>query len=225
MKIRFLSGSPVRFSRISGMVVFVVTLLNSSLGADPCPETIFNGKDLSGWTTTGSAVWKAESGILKGGQDGDSSRWGLILTEKTYRDFDLSLDFKIDEHGKYNSGVYLRHQQGTTRRRGYQVNIGRGAAGEPVGLYLDEWLDEGDKEDKIRKPLDWNQLRIRARGVHIETWLNGEKIVDYTDPNPAPELLQSGAIAFQTYGAEGHAGWVEFRNIKILNLDSETTQP
>lgn len=225
MKIQFLSGSLARLSRTSVAMLFLTASLNFSRGADPCPETIFNGKDLSGWTTTGSAVWKAESGILKGGQDGDASRWGLILTEKSYRDFDLSLDFKIDEHGKYNSGVYLRLQQGASRRRVYQVNIGRGAAGEPVGLYLEEWLDDGDAEDKIRKPLEWNQLRIRARGAHIETWLNGEKIVDYTDPNPAPELLQPGAIAFQTYGAEGHAGWVEFRNIRIVNLEKAAPNP
>jgi len=42
--------------------------------------------------------------------------------------------------------------------------------------------------------------------------------VDYTDPKPTKELLQEGTLAFQTYGAEGHAGWVKFRAIQIQRL-------
>ena len=86
------------------------------------------------------------------------------------------------------------------------INIGRAAAGEYTGLFLKDWLDKGDEKDEHRKPLEWNALRIRAVGGHIQAWLNGEKIVDYTDPDPAPELVRSGVIALQTYGAEGHAG-------------------
>ena len=196
----------------------LVGLLGNSVHADTCPEVLFNGEDLTGWTVVGSAVWRAESGVIHGGQDGDPSRWGLIMTQESFQDFDLNLQFKIDEHGKYNSGVYLRHGSGESRRRGYQINIGRGAADEPVGLYLDEWLDKGDAADKYRRVLEWNHLRIRAVGPHIETWLNGTKIVDFTDPNPDPALLKTGAIAFQTYGAEGHDGWVQFRNIRIVDL-------
>ena len=53
---------------------------------------------------------------------------------------------------------------------------------------------------------------------HIKVVLNGHPIVDYTDPDPDPLLLQKGAIGFQTYGAEGHAGWVKFRNIRIREI-------
>ena len=77
---------------------------------------------------------------------------------------------------------------------------------------------KGDEKDEFRKPLDWNTLRIRAVGPHIQAWLNGHKIVDYTDPDPAPERLAPGTIAFQTYGAEGHAGWVKFRNIRLTAI-------
>ena len=82
-------------------------------------------------------------------------------------------------------------------------------------------FDKGDAEDAIRKPHEWNHLRIRAVGAHIQVWLNGKGIVDYTDPNPAPELLAPGAIAVQTYGAEGHAGWVKFRHIRLKELPKE----
>ncbi|HLY12125.1 MAG TPA: DUF1080 domain-containing protein, partial [Planctomycetota bacterium] len=77
-------------------------------------KPLFNGKDLAGWVANGTAVWKAEDGILVGGQDGDPKRAGLLSTAESYRDFELSLEFLIDEHGKYNSGVYLRNDAGTS---------------------------------------------------------------------------------------------------------------
>ena len=179
---------------------------------------LFDGKTLEGWTTRGSARWRVEKGVLVGGQDGDPKRSGLIMTKEKFQDFELHLEFKIDEHGKYNSGVYLRHQPDKRGQQSYQINIGRAGAKEYTGLYLNEWLDKGDERDEFRKPLKWNELRIKAVGAHIEVWLNKEKIVDYSDPNPKPELVRPGVIALQTYGAEGHAGWVRFRNIRIVRI-------
>ncbi len=199
------------------LLPFVLAAANS-LAKEPEPHVLFDGTDLDQWETAGSAKWRIEDKHMVGGQDGDPKRSGLIMTKKSYKDFELELDFMIDEHGKYNSGVYLRHQTGGTRRRGYQINIGRGAAEEYVGLFLNDWLDKGDEKDAIRKPLEWNHLRIRAKGAHIQVWLNKQPIVDYTDPDPAPHLLAAGSIAFQTYGAEGHSGWVKFRDIKIKEL-------
>lgn len=181
---------------------------------------LFNGKDLTGWNAVGSAKWRVEDGVIVGGQDGDPKRSGLLATAEQFKDFQLDLEFMIDEHGKYNSGVYLRNDPGRGGRSGYQVNIGRAAAEEYcAGLFTDKWLDKGDEDDSIRRKLDWNRLRILAKGPHIEVELNGVKVVDFTDPNPPEKFLQKGVIAFQTYGAEGHAGWVKFRNIRVREIE------
>ena len=118
-------------------------------------------------------------------------------------------------------GSILEKSKNKSLGRPYQINIGRGVADEPVGLHLDEWLDKGDIKDKYRKPLKWNTLRIKAVGPEIKSWLNGELIVSYKDPSPRKDLLEAGAIGFQTYGAEGHAGWVHFRNISIIEIKPE----
>ena len=180
--------------------------------------SLFNGKDLSGWTSVGSAKWEVSDRIIKGGQNGNPSKSGVLWTNEIFKDFDLTLEFKIDEHGKYNSGVYFRKSKTKPLGRPYQINIGRGAAGEPIGLHIDDWLDKGDEKDKFRKPLKWNSLRILAIGPDIKTWLNGNLIVDYKDPSPRKDLLEAGMIGFQTYGAEGHAGWIHFRNISIKKI-------
>jgi hypothetical protein len=181
-------------------------------------RSLSGGSALTNWNQLGTARWTLTNGVIHGGQDGDPKHSGVIATKELFQDFELELEFMIDEHGKYNSGVYLRNEPGRGGRTGYQINIGRGAAQEYVGLYTDRWLSKGDEHDTIRKKLAWNKLRIHARGAHIVTWLNGVKIVDYTDPAPPAKFLEPGAIAFQTYGAEGHAGWVKFRNIRVREL-------
>ena len=55
-------------------------------------------------------------------------------------------------------------------------------------------------------------------GSKIKAWLNDESIVDYTNPTPHPDLARAGTIALQTYGAEGHAGWVKFKNFRIRKI-------
>jgi hypothetical protein len=180
---------------------------------------LFNGKDLTGWKAIGSAVWKVEDGVIIGGQGDDPKRSGLLATTELFQDFELELEFMIDEHGKYNSGVYLRNDADTAKRTGYQVNIGRGEAEEYcAGVFTDQWLSKGDEKDTIRKKLEWNKLWISAKGAHIIVRLNDVQVADVTDPKPAEKALQKGVIGFQTYGAEGHAGWVKFRGIRIRQI-------
>ena len=205
----------------SGCRIGIVSILSGlAVAAAAAGEKIvmFDGKSLEGWITVGSAQWRVEDGVIAGGQDGEPKQSGLLMSKRAFKDFDLELEFKIDEHGKYNSGVYLRHDPKARGRQGYQVNIGRAAAKEYTGLFLKDWLDKGDERDEFRKPLQWNHLRIRAVGGHIQVWLNKQQIVNYTDQKPAKELLGPGVIAFQTYGAEGYAGWVKFRAITIEDL-------
>ena len=197
---------------------------------------LFNGKDLSGWQPTGSAVWRVDEkegwpSMIVGGQEGDPKRSGNLSTVEQFQNFELELEFMIDEHGKYNSGVYLRNPPGRGGKNGYQVNIGRGAAGEYTGGIVvtdapgtapgtPTWLAKGDEADAIRRPLEWNKLRILADGPHIVVHLNGKLVADLTDtaPDRDPRYRQKGVIALQTYGAEGHAGWVKFRNLRIRVL-------
>ena len=200
------------------LINFCITNLFANDPEKNSRVSLFNGKDLTGWTSVGSAKWEVSDRIIKGGQNGNPSKSGVLWTNEIFKDFDLTLEFKIDEHGKYNSGVYFRKSKTKPLGRPYQINIGRGAAGEPIGLHIDDWLDKGDEKDEFRKPLKWNSLRILAIGPDIKTWLNGNLIVDYKDPSPRKDLLEAGMIGFQTYGAEGHAGWIHFRNISIKKI-------
>jgi hypothetical protein len=191
---------------------------------EPAWKDLFNGRDLEGWAAVGSAKWKVEDGVLVGGQDGDPKRSGVLHTREAYRDFELSFEFMIDEHGKYNSGLFIRNDAGKSGQSTYQINIGRAEAGEFTGgvvVHRDRkvlWLAKGDEKDEVRKKLEWNSMKVLARGAHVEVELNGKKVSDCTDPAPPPRFLEKGVLAFQTYGAEGHAGWIKLRNLRIREL-------
>ena len=182
-------------------------------------RTLFNGRDLDQWTPLGTAHWRVDHGSILGTQDGDPSRAGILTTRDSFQNFELVLDFGIEEFGKYNSGVYLRNQPGTVNQTGYQVNIGRGVVGEYCGgLYYHGWLANGDVNDVIRRPNKWNSLHIIADGPHITVDLNGVRVVNFVDPHPDENLRRPGVIALQTYAAEKHPGWVRFRNIRVREL-------
>ena len=204
---------------MNNLALFLALLVPLATGGKKID--LLKGDGLGQWEAFGKAEWKVSDGVLEGGQDGDPKRSGVLATKETFLDFDLTFEYLIDEHGKYNSGVYFRRGKTKDDRKGpsYQLNLGRGKAGEFVGLFLDRWLDKGDEEDRIRKPKEWNQVRLLVVGSKIMAWLNDELIVEYIDLNPRPDLAQAGTIALQTYGAEGHAGWVKFRKLKLRTIN------
>ena len=70
---------------------------------------LLNGKDLSGWNTTGN--WIVEEGGVVGlhprpGEHGWTRYDAYLTTNRKYKDFVLDLEFKINKGG--NSGVFLR---------------------------------------------------------------------------------------------------------------------
>ena len=64
---------------------------------------LFNGKDLTGWTNIGKEKWEIEEGTLHG--VATTKEYGYLQTDKSYKDFQLSLRFKCEGDG--NSGVFF----------------------------------------------------------------------------------------------------------------------
>lgn len=193
---------------------------------DTAFQSLFNGKDLSGWhisqvnhhgKTNG---WVVDKGAITGTQD-RPGHGGILLTDKRYKNFEISLEINPD-YG-CDSGLFLR---ATEKGEAYQVLLDYLDGGAVGGVYGErlkdvktfipawqEWFKRGE----------WNQLRARIEGdaPHIQVWLNGIKITDWRDTaNHLPEGAVDGMVAVQV-----HAGnrWVpggkhRFRNIAIREL-------
>ena len=68
-------------------------------------QSIFNGKDLDGWTINGTEKWYVSDGLLIC-ESGPDAEYGYLTTDAFYDDFLLELEFKQEADG--NSGVFFR---------------------------------------------------------------------------------------------------------------------
>jgi len=214
-------------------LVLTLGLAGVSLAAEPVE--LFNGKDLAGWTRRGgAATYSVEDGAIVGRSVPNTSNT-FLATENEYGNFELQLDFKIDDP-TFNSGVQIRSharpEDDGERVYGYQVEIDpRGDRGWSAGLYFEGgsdqrpagWLNDLSNNEAARKAFklgQWNHLRIVANGRHIQTWLNGVPAADFTDTDDGA-FTPSGFIALQVHavGDAKEPKEVRWRNITLTELE------
>jgi hypothetical protein len=139
---------------------------------------IFNGKDLAGWKVHGTEKWFVENGELVC-ESGPDAAYGYLATEKQYRDFELTIDFKQSADG--NSGIFFRSSLDGTKISGWQVEVAppNNNSGGVYESYGRGWLIKPDAEaQKALKFGEWNTMKIRVVGGHVTTWLNGTQMID-----------------------------------------------
>jgi hypothetical protein len=85
--------------------------------------------------------------------------------------------------------------------------------GEPKKTVLETIVDQ-DAFKKIMKVDNWNDIVIIAKGNHIQHFLNGSLILDFTDEHE--NAFFDGTMAIQLHA--GAAMWTEVKNIRIKEL-------
>lgn len=175
--------------------------------------SLFNGKDLAGWKVYGTEKWYVEDGLLVC-ESGPDKKYGYLATEKFYKNFDLTVEFRQEANG--NSGVFFRSTIEGTRISGWQCEVaprGRDTGGI-YESYGRGWLKQiEDEKENILKPEEWNKMRLRVDGDRVQTWLNGEPMVDLTDEKIGKA---NGSIALQIHDGGGIK--VRWRNLVIEEL-------
>jgi hypothetical protein len=193
-------------------------------GGDPPKgfESLFNGKDLTGWKSTGNMkVWGADKGVIY--CEGGGGGW--LMTEKEYGDYELRLEYKMPKGG--NSGVAARAPlTGDPAYQGMEIQL-IDDEGWPGGLQ--KWQNTGAIYNVVppktikNKPIgEWNVMKIVAKGRQITVINNGETLVDANLDEYVKEhakkhpgiLRKDGHIGFQSYNKR-----VEFRNIYLKSLE------
>ncbi len=155
---------------------------------------LFNGRDLTGWETSGGARWVVENGLLIGTQ-GENNAPGDLFTTDTYRDFLVTVTYRVE--WPCNSGLWFRYQ---SPQKAYQADILEYK--NPVcysgTLYCPGKMFLAMNEDKsIIDREGWNTIKVRAEGDHIQTWINDHKVADVHD-----DTTDSGKIGFQIHPGE-----------------------
>ena len=197
-------------------------------------ELLFDGKTTNGWRNYRKPTlggWKVIDGVLyNSGGGGDAG--GDIVTDKQYRNFELYLEWKIASGS--NSGIFYHVNEGGgeaiyTTGPEYQLLDDAGIGGLKPSQYSAANYDMQAPVGGKVKPLDqFNSSRIIVNGGHVEHWLNGVKVVEYTlwskqwreavanskwKDHPNYGQYKTGHI-----GLQDHGGLTQFRNIKIRAL-------
>lgn len=162
--------------------------------------SIFNGKDLTGWTIYGTEKWFVEKGQLIC-ESGPDKGYGYLGTEKSYKDFELTLMFKQEADG--NSGVFFHSSITGTRVAGWQVEVA--PKGHDTGgiyeSYKRGWIVKPEKsKDEALKVGKWNKMKIIVKGNNVKTYLNGTEMVNHTDDAYGS---MAGSIALQIHDGGG----------------------
>jgi len=177
-------------------------------------ESLFNGKDLTGWTIYGTELWYVEDGLLVC-ESGPEKEYGYLATDKEYKDFDLTLEFKQGADG--NSGVFFRCSIEGTRITGWQAEVAPPGSntGGIYESYGRGWLIKPDPElDKYLKFGDWNTMRVKVLGDKVETFLNGQAMITLEDEKIGKA---TGKIALQIHSGGGIK--VQWRNLNIRVIE------
>jgi len=192
--------------------------------APPPPEvkwvSLFNGQDLTGWVKIGKESWTVEDGLIHG--RGLTKDYGYLQTEKTYKDFQLSLRFRCEGDG--NSGVFFHtdFKPGTAdvTEGSMQFEVDCTIGRHTAGVYAEDgrqWIvwPAAENETVVRLG-EWNEYLVEVRGNRYRSRLNGVQMVDFTDPKPKSS---DGHIALQLHA--GGRGNMKFRDIMIRDLSNK----
>jgi hypothetical protein len=205
-------------------------------------KLLFDGKTMEGWRgykmKTMPPGWKVQGDALvraKGGAGGKGAGGGDdIVTIEHFDSFDLQLEWKVLKNG--NSGVlyHVSEEPLTAWHWAPEVQIldnsahpkrdKRQLAGACYDLYA-------PAKDTTRPPGEWNHMRIKVNGAHVEHWINHEKVVAYelwsddwnqrVAKSKFKERSQFGNIKKGPICLQDHTDRIEFRNIKIRPLPAK----
>jgi hypothetical protein len=191
--------------------------------------SLFNGKDLTGWTG-GAKGYLVRDGLLIVDPAEAAGSPGNLYTQQEYGDFIFRFEFRLTPGA--NNGVGIRVPKGGhASSDGMEIQILDHDSPRYRG-----WLHDYQRHGSIYgvvpaktgylKPVgEWNYEEITAKGKQITVKLNGATIVDADiqkastpktlDGQKHPGLQQtSGYLGFC-----GHGDYLELRNLRIKSLD------
>jgi len=200
-------------------------------------QLLFDGKTMNGWRTfkNEKGSWKVTGGILcsSSADDGNAD----LVTDSMYTDFELEIDWKLSAEG--NSGILYMvtedYEHSYLSGPEYQLIDDEGFPEK-----IEDWQKTGASYAMYKplmmaahKPGEWNTTKIIVNKGHVEHWLNGKKVVEYTlwsDDWKQKKAIgkwkdaagyaatKTGHIALQSSHSNVETSGICFRNIKIKTL-------
>jgi hypothetical protein len=167
------------------------------------PLQLFNGVDLAGWhVVQGNNEWDVAGGVLRNLKVG-----GNLVTDQTFTDFQLHIEFRYAKQG--NSGVYLRGR--------YEVQVLDGPTEEPASdLQGAIYGFLTPSEIVTNGPDQWNTFDITLVGRLVTVAVNGKTVIsEQAIPGITGGALDSDEGAPGPILLQGDHSPIEYRNIVL----------
>jgi hypothetical protein len=184
--------------------VCLALCLGASLHLTAAPDTgwqsLFNGKDLSGWTVVHDAEFTVVDSNLR-----LVTGMGWLRTEKEYGDFILEFECRALEE-RYDSGFFFRVgiEGKPWPKDGWQVNLRHDAIGGLVRGYTGM-----EPAPTARIPVNrWMKFRLEVRGSKAILTVDGEEGWETDKIDRARGYL----------GIQAEDRSFDFRNLRIQEL-------
>ncbi|SBT45770.1 ThuA domain-containing protein [Micromonospora auratinigra] len=189
--------------------------------ADCRPETgytpLFDGAT-TGWSQAGPGGFTNADATLSS-YDGMGLYW---YSAKQFTNYSLKLDWRLA--GDDNSGVFVGFPPSSDPwsavNNGYEVQIDATDSPDRTtgAVYTFKSADLAARDAALNPPGEWNTYELLVEGERLQVFLNGVKINDFTDTDPARSL--AGHIGLQNHGTGDD---VSFRNVRIKELGGTPT--
>jgi hypothetical protein len=121
-------------------------------------------------------------------------------------------DFEIGN--TYSGILYEEKGRGILAQRGQKVVIKEGDGGNSPKIEVTGEVGKSDEIQAAIKQGDWNEYVIKAKGNHLQHFINGKQTVDVVDETAVG--ARSGVIAIQL-----HAGEPMMVQVKDIVLKTE----
>ncbi|MBN8858374.1 MAG: DUF1080 domain-containing protein [Sphingobacteriales bacterium] len=165
--------------------------------------TLYDGKSLDGWKESEGPSFSIEDGAIKVAGKRSHLYYDGPVNNHDFKNFELKLQV-MTKPGS-NSGVYFHtaFQQRGFPDKGFEVQVNNSHTDwkRTAGLY-----DIKDTAATFVKDDEWFELYIKVEGKHVITKINGQTIIDWTEPDGAvapkghpARLISSGTFALQAH--------------------------
>ena len=197
---------------------------------------LFDGKSISEWRGYKediSSKWVIDNGTLHF-DSAQKGKGGDIISKKKYGDFELSLEWKIEDCG--NSGLFWNvvesEKYDRTYKSGPEMQILDNKCHPDAKIITHRAGDLYDmiesSVENVKPAMQWNHIQVRSKNAKYEFYQNGAKVVEFTMHTPEWDAMvakskfkdlegfgkaKSGHLALQDHGNK-----VWFRNIKIREI-------
>jgi hypothetical protein len=178
-------------------------LLTNKVSGWAAPIQLFNGKNTEGWHASGpNNQWIAENGLLRSPASGSN-----LISDKTFGDFKLHIEFRYPEHS--NSGIYLRGR--------YEIQVCDTRGPEPATDSLGAVYGFiAPNRPAWRKPGEWQTIDVTLVGRIVTVVLNGVTIIsEQAIPGITGGALNSREAEPGPIMLQGDHGPIDYRNIVI----------